>query len=268
MTITPNHTKDRLKAGTLSIGFAVRKLRGVDLAKIARACDYDWLFIDMEHGSMDLDDVAQLCVAALDTGITPLVRVPGHEHYHAARVLDNGAMGIIIPHVDTAKQAARAVNHCLFPPAGHRSLGGPLPQLGFATLDIATHIETSNANTLVVVMLETPAAIENVESIAATPGVDVLHIGCNDLAAEIGIPGEFGHHRIEQAIAATLTAAAKHGKTVGIGGINDTALTTKYVDMGVRFVTGGADYSFLTSAATARGKFLRGLEADMESTTS
>ena len=110
MTIARNHVKERLEQGKLALGIGLRQARTVDIAKIAKACDYDWLFVDMEHNSMDLDMAAQICVAALDCGVTPLVRVPGHQHFHATRILDNGAMGIVVPHVETAADAKQAVN--------------------------------------------------------------------------------------------------------------------------------------------------------------
>ena len=101
MDIIANQTKRRLAAGKIVLGMGVRQARTVDIAAIARSAGFDWLFIDMEHGSMDVDMAAQLASAALATGVTPLVRVPGKEHYHATRVLDAGAQGIVVPHVDT-----------------------------------------------------------------------------------------------------------------------------------------------------------------------
>ncbi|HKC44523.1 MAG TPA: aldolase/citrate lyase family protein, partial [Burkholderiales bacterium] len=105
MSVVPNQTKRRLAAGGLAIGLGLRLARTVDIATIAKACDYDWLFIDMEHGSLDVDRAAQIAVAALAVGVTPIARVPGPEHYHASRLLDAGAQGIVVPHVDTAAQA-------------------------------------------------------------------------------------------------------------------------------------------------------------------
>src|SRR5690606_23215211 len=97
-----NAASARLAAGDLALGLGVRFARTVDIAKIARVAGYDWLFIDLEHGSMSLDTACQIANAANDAGITPLVRVPKGENGLATRALDNGAMGIIVPHVDTA----------------------------------------------------------------------------------------------------------------------------------------------------------------------
>jgi 2-keto-3-deoxy-L-rhamnonate aldolase RhmA len=260
MTVTQNHVKQQLEAGKLALGFGVLQSRKVDIAKLAKTCGYDWLFIDLEHSSMDLDTASQICVAALDIGITPLVRVSGHEHFHAARILDNGAMGVVVPHVDTVEEARAAVDHVKFPPLGHRSMTGGLSQLGFINHGVAEQPKLMNAQTMVVIMLETPTAIENADAIAAIDGVDVMLIGTNDLAAEMGIPGQFDHARIEAAYDTALAAAKKHGKHVGLGGIYDEALVTKFVKKGVHFILGGADLGFLIGAATARSGFLRGLE--------
>jgi 2-keto-3-deoxy-L-rhamnonate aldolase RhmA len=260
MTIIENHCKQQLEAGKLALGFGVLQSRKVDIAKIAKSSGYDWLFIDLEHSSMDLDTASQICVAALDMGITPLVRVSGHEHFHAARILDNGAMGVVVPHVDTVEEARAAVDHVKFPPIGHRSMTGGLSQIGFGNHGVAEQPKIVNAQTMVVIMLETPTAIENADAIAAVEGVDVLLIGSNDLAAEMGIPGQFDHERVEEAYDKALAAAQKHGKYVGLGGIYDEALVTKFVGKGVRFILGGADLGFIMSAASARSAFLRGLE--------
>ena len=123
----PNVARQKLDAGELAVGLGVRQGRTSDTAMVAKSCGFDWLFIDMEHNSMDLDAAAQMCVAALPTGVTPIVRVPGPESFHATRILDAGAMGVIVPHVDTPDQARRVADICKFPPLGNRSVPGSMP---------------------------------------------------------------------------------------------------------------------------------------------
>ncbi|MBI3709591.1 MAG: aldolase [Proteobacteria bacterium] len=250
-----------MQAGELAIGFGVRVSRTVDVAKIAKACGFDWLFIDMEHGAFDLETAAQMSVAALDAGVTPIVRVPGHEHYHATRVLDSGGMGIVVPHVDTPEQAHRVAENCRFPPLGRRSVAGVLPQLGYESMPTAEIMRRANEITLLVVMLETEEAIANADAIAATPGIDVVLIGTSDLSAEMGIAGQFTHARVEAAYAKTIAATRKHGKFAGMGGIYDHAIMSKYIGMGAQFILGGADLSFLMAGARDRAKFVRSLDA-------
>ena len=179
-----NTALDKLRAGELSIGVGLRQARTVDVAKIMKTAGFDWLFIDMEHNSMDMDMAVQISIAAHETGITPIVRVPGYEHYHATRALDGGAQGIVVPHVDDAKTATQIASNCRYPPIGHRSITGALPQLSFQSHPLKEATEAINRETLIVVMLETPTAIDNAEEIASVPGIDALLIGTNDLTLE------------------------------------------------------------------------------------
>ena len=133
---------------------------------IAKTCGYDWLFIDMEHSALDIGNASMIASAALPVGISPLVRVPGKEHHHASRLLDSGAQGIVVPHVDSIQEAKNAVSYCKYPPIGHRSIYGQLPQFGFKSLPLTEVTTLANNETLVVIMLETPAAIELADPIA------------------------------------------------------------------------------------------------------
>ncbi|MGE5523525.1 MAG: HpcH/HpaI aldolase family protein [Rhodospirillaceae bacterium] len=260
MNIYPNHTKRQLAAGRLAIGMGVRLARSVDIAAIARTCGYDWLFIDMEHNSMDLDTAAQIAMAALPVGVTPIVRVPGKEHYHASRVLDAGAQGVVVPHVDTVEEARRVVAHCKYPPLGHRSVMGALPQFAYRSVPVGESTAAANHETLVIVMLETPAAIAQADAIAAVPGIDVLLIGTNDLCAEMGIPGQFADPRVEDAYRSVIAACRKRGVHPGMGGVYEPKLMARYIDMGMRFILSGGDLGFLMAGARERADFLHALK--------
>jgi 4-hydroxy-2-oxoheptanedioate aldolase len=252
-----NPARARLERGELSLGVGVRAARTVDIAKMMKSCGYDWLFIDLEHGTMSIEFASTIAVAALDTGIAPIVRVPFMQHHMATRALDGGALGIVMPHVDTVEQARDIVDHLKYPPLGHRSVAGGQAIFDFRSVKIGDLIEVSNAATLVIVMLETPTAIANADKIAAIPGIDVLLIGTNDLAAEMGIPGEFGNERIVAAYETTIAACRKHGKWAGIGGIYTEGLLQKYVGMGVQMVLAGNDVGFLMAAGGQRAAVVR-----------
>ena len=260
METVVNQTKRRLAAGELALGMGARQARTVDIATIASTCGFDWLFIDMEHSSMDVDLASQLAMASLGAGITPIVRVPGHEHYHASRLLDNGAQGIVAPHVDTVEEAQRIARACRYPPLGHRSVAGAQPQLGFRNVPTGEATRLVNADTLVVVMLETPKAIAGADAIAQVEGVDVLLIGTNDLCAEMGVPGQLADPRVEDAYRKVIAACRKHGKHPGMGGVYEPKLMEKYIQMGMRMILSGSDMSFLMAGARARTEFLRALK--------
>jgi 2-keto-3-deoxy-L-rhamnonate aldolase RhmA len=252
-----NIAKDKFLTGELSLGVGIRQSRTVDIGKIMAASDYDWLFIDMEHNSMGVDVASQISVAAQDAGITPIVRVPDFAHHHATRVLDSGAMGIVFPHVDDADTARKLVSYCLYPPKGHRSMTGSLPQLNFEKLPIPEVAKIINESMLIVIMLESPKAIDNVEEIASIPGVDVILIGTNDLCMEMGIPGDYSNSKIKEAYSKVISACKKYNKTPGMGGVYNEELMSEYITMGMRFILSGSDLSFMMTAAQQRSKNLR-----------
>ena len=121
MPVVKNIAKERLQQGGLAVGLGLRQLRTADAGLIAAACGFDWLFIDCEHNSMDLSTACDIATAALGQGITPIVRVTGKEAHHSTRVLDNGALGVVVPHVDTVEEARAIADQCRYPPIGHRS---------------------------------------------------------------------------------------------------------------------------------------------------
>lgn len=254
-----NRAKQQLEKGELCLGLGLRMARTADIGRVLNTCGYDYAFIDMEHNSMNLDTAVQIGVACQDAGVTPIVRVPGYEHHHASRVLDAGAMGLVFPHVDTAEHARQLVSYCKYPPMGHRSAAGPMAQLNFQAVPQAEACDLVNKNTLIVMMLETPKAIENADAIAAVPGVDVLLIGSNDLCMEMGIPSQFSNPKLIAAFEKVLAACKKHGKHPGYGGVYDEPMSQKFVQMGMRFILAAGDLGLFMGAASNRTKFLRGI---------
>src|SRR6266699_5196898 len=244
-----NPARDRLEKGELSLGIGLRQTRTVDIAPAMKACGYDWLFIDLEHNSMDLDMAVQISVAALAAGIAPIVRVPARQYWMATRALDGGAIGIVMPHVDTPEEARDVATALRYPPQGHRSVAGGLPHFNYVPMSIAETCAAMNEALLVTVLIETPRAVENAAAIAAVPGIDCLLIGTNDLAMELGIPGAFGDERIVAAYQSVVDACRANGKSAGIGGIADRELLRRYIGMGVRLVLPGSDLGFMASAA-------------------
>jgi 2-keto-3-deoxy-L-rhamnonate aldolase RhmA len=253
-----NIAREKLERGELSLGVGIRIVRSVEIAKAMMSAGFDWLFIDMEHGALSIETASQITVAALDAGIAPIVRIPKGEFSIATRLLDNGALGIVVPHVETAEEAQLIVERLRYPPQGRRAVFGSVPQFDFKPMKTAD-LAALNAANLITVMLESPKAIENAGAIAAVPGVDVLLIGTNDLCVEMGIPGELGHAKVTAAYEHMIAACREHGKWPGMGGIYEEALMYRYIGMGARFILGGCDLGFLIGAATERSGFLRKL---------
>src|SRR5471032_987273 len=181
MGFAVNAAKARLKKNQLAVGIGVRLVRNVDIIKVMKAAGYDWLFLDLEHGVMSIETAAEICVAAQDSGIAPIVRVPHGELAMATRVLDGGALGIVIPHVDTAEEAKEIADRLRYPPHGHRSVGGGQAQFDYAPMKLGDMTKRSDDNMLLTVMIETPKAVRNAEAIAAVPGIDCLLVGASEL---------------------------------------------------------------------------------------
>lgn len=256
MTTIHNPCKAALAAGGISVGVGVRSVRGIEVAKIMKTAGFDYLFIDLEHGATSVETAASISVAALDAGIAPLVRVPHMDLKLATRCLDAGALGIVVPHVDTADDARAVADALRFAPQGHRSIGGGFAHFGYAPVPAKEAVPALNAATLVVVMIETPRAVENVDAIAAVPGIDVLLLGTNDLCLEIGIAGQLDHPRVTDAIDKIVAACKRHNKWPGLGGVYGRALLEPYIARGMRFILAGNDLSLLLGAATEQAKFV------------
>ena len=252
-----NLTKQKLKAGELALGFGVHHLRTSATAMIAAAAGHDWLFIDMEHGAFSVHDVAQICLAALPTGITPIVRISAQALDEGTRALDNGAMGVIVPHVDTAEQARHIARAFRYPPLGIRSWGGPPAAFGFVPPTAAEAQSRLNAAILVIAMIESPEGLRNAAGIVSTEGIDGLLIGTGDLSAEMGVSGQIGHPAVQQAYRTIGDACRSHGKVLGMGGVYDQEWATHYIRGGARLVLTGTDHSYLLAGARARSEVLR-----------
>ena len=256
-TIVRNTTKRKLAAGEVVLGFGVYHLRTAATAALAAASGYDWLFLDMEHGAFSVQEVTQICLAALPTQVTPIVRICKGALDEGTRALDNGAMGIVIPHVDSVAEASRIVQAFRYPPLGTRSWGGPPAIFGYRPPDSDVAQAASNAEILIVAMVESEAAVAAAGAIAAVDGIDALLIGASDLTAEMGISGQIQHARTLSAFQAVADACHAAGKPFGMGGVYDEEAAARYMAMGAQFVLAGSDHSFLLAGASSRSAFLR-----------
>ncbi len=255
-----NPLMEILRAGKLGISMIVKQVHSVDIAVAARSCGFDAINIDLEHSVIPEAAAAQICVTALYAGVTPLVRIPSHDGHYANRILDAGALGVVVPHVGSAEEARAIVKACKFAPMGERSVAGSWPQLGFQAWPASEARRVLNENTIVIVMLETPEAVERADEIAAVPGVDIVHIGATDLSDAMGIPGKFTDPGIERCFERVIAACRTHGKFAGAGGLASVPeVMQKMVRLGVRFVTAGSEWDFMLSAARQRAGVLRQL---------
>jgi 2-keto-3-deoxy-L-rhamnonate aldolase RhmA len=189
--------------------------------------------------------------------VAPLVRARHLEDPDIPRLLDNGVMGVVFPDVNTPEQARRCIEICKFAPYGKRSVSGGYSVFDFKPRPLAESTRILNDTTLVVCMIETREGLGNMEAITAVEGVDVVHIGCNDLLNDLGKPGAFGDPEIMAAIDRLIRACKANGKWAGLGGDKDVKRQAQLIRDGIQFVTTQSDLAFLTAEATRRSSELR-----------
>lgn len=250
----PGHAMlQRLARGEPVAAFGVRLCRTSDVARLAKATGHHAVWIDLEHSTIPLDAAGAICATAHDLGLLALVRVPEREYGAIGRLLDAGASGLIFPRVETAAQAADLAAACRFPPHGHRSAIAALTQFGFQRLPPAETYQRANDTVLVNMLIESPQGIANAEAIARAPGVDLISIGANDLSAELGVPGDYRHPLMREALDAALDACERAGKPLSIGGIADASLNAELLARGAApFLMTGIDTDVLGAAMQER----------------
>ena len=253
---------ERLARGIPVAALGIRSSRTTDIARLALASGHQAIWVDLEHSTMSIDMAASICAAAMDIGLAPFVRIPEREYGVIGRLLDGGALGIIAPRVETVDQARDILDACRFPPYGHRSAVATLAHIGFERWPTEQFNRSMNQATVVKILIESPRGIENIEAIAALPGVDLIGIGTNDLSAELGVAGEFAHPSVRQAHEAAIGACRRANKPLAIGGIADVAYNAELIRLGAApFLFTGIDTDMLLGAARDRvGRALSSLK--------
>ena len=227
--------------GWLSIGNAYS-------AELMAHLGFDWLCIDLQHGMIGYEDLKHMLPAISTTGVTPLVRVPWNDPAAIMKTLDAGACGVIVPMINSRQEALEAVSACRYPPEGQRSFG-PIRAALYAGKGYA---QEANGQTACIAMIETRQALDNLEEIAATPGLDGVYIGPADLALALGLSpvGDNDDPAHAAAITRIFQTCRSHGLAVGIHTWS-LEYTQRYLEKGFQFVTLGSDSGFMARMAAA-----------------
>lgn len=234
-----NMTKRLLASGGIAIGFGVRLARTLDTALIAETSGFDFIYIDVDYAGHDFDAVTELCAATTLRRITPIVRVAQPEQ--AIDMIDAGALGIVLPMVNTVDEARSFGQVCRTALTGRRRMRF-FPQRG-------ERVEIDEDDLLTVVLLETREAIAAADDIAALMEIDALMVGFNDLAQDLGIEARSEDVRLDEAMATVVEACRRHGTFAGFGGTTDPARCARYLKAGARFCLGTNDAALLARAA-------------------
>lgn len=236
---------------TMQLGLAACVFRSVEILAVARTCGFDFLMADMEHGAMSLGDVAALCVAGIEAGYPVHVRAPGPTSEFLSRIVDCGAAGLVVPHVDNAAQARAVVQRVRFAPVGARSIPSPIAIAGFRPVPPADLIARSEPALSVLVMIESAEAYGAVDEIANVAGIDGLVIGINDLAQSLGLTGKLDHPDMRDACAKVATAAANAGRRFGAMGLPETMIDSHARALGADWIVAANEINLLVEAGDA-----------------
>lgn len=259
----PNLLRQRLAKGRVAVGHMLMEFGTRGIAKIVEAAGVDFVLLDMEHGCLELEQIADLVAWFKATPVAPMVRVPQPFYHFIARSMDAGALGVMVPNVESAEQARTIVNAVKYAPDGQRGLG-----LGCAHNDYvppagasgcADYLRSANANTTVICQIESTRGLENLDAIAAVPGVDVLWVGHFDLTQSMGIVGQFQHPDFLKALARVADAVRRHGKAAGIQpGSREQA--AEWMKLGYNVISFGSDIAVYRAALAGAVTAVREME--------
>src|SRR5919107_4020092 len=237
----------RVAAGETTMGTFVGTASTI-VAEVCAAAGVDWLLLDLEHGSGGEEQVRQVVPAAGGYGVPTVVRVESAARIRIGRVLDLGAVGVMLPRLDTAAEVAEAVRHLRYPPAGDRGVATYNRACRFA-LDPGA-LARAGGEVLGVVQIESASAVDQVEEIAALDGGDVLFVGPQDLRFNLGVPFGLDSPTYLAAVERVRAAAGRHGKACGLL-VGDGGAAAERLAEGWRFVAIGSDATLLAAAVTA-----------------
>jgi 2-dehydro-3-deoxyglucarate aldolase/4-hydroxy-2-oxoheptanedioate aldolase len=239
-----NQTREKLARGETALGCGLQCYRSSEIARTFAAAGFDYVFIDMEHGSYDLETVQDMIRASNDTGITPIVRVGELLYSLIARLLDSGAQGIILPRVEDPAVLREALSWMRFPPVGKRGYGVNPTMLRYEARSFPEIIEHQNRNTLAVVQFETTTAIERADELLSLEGLNVAMVGPADLSIALGIPGQFDNPLLVSTVEGLIEKCNKHGVVPGIQ-TRSLAMSKFWAERGMRFIGTAAEHALL-----------------------
>lgn len=239
-----NLVKKFLKEGRLQLGCSSSQVRSPEIVTILAAAGFNWTYIDSEHGGFNIETIQDICRAAVTAGLCPIVRVAELQYALIARALDCGAQGILLPRVESPELLAQAVSWTKFPPLGVRGYGLTATHIGYERATIPEVIAHMNEQTMVVLQIETKLALDRREELLSVHGIDAVMIGPADLSVSLGVPGEFDHPRMIEAIDKIRDSCVAHGVAPGIH-MRTLALAKFWKDRGMRFLSCNSETGML-----------------------
>ncbi len=251
-----NRVKRALSAGEVVIGTMIQELRSPAVAQMFAAAGFDFFFIDMEHGSYDLTMASDIIKTARLEDICPLVRAPDLRYAPLSRILDIGALGVMVPRIRTREDVEHVVAELKYPPLGRRGCSITGGNNDYRPQPVGTFVAEANEETLVIAQIELQEAIEDIDALLSVPGVDVALLGLGDLSISLGVPGQSGHPRVLEAASKVIEACERHGVVPGIH-LGNAETLAEWIERGVRMVAWSTDIWMLLNSGMVAVRYLR-----------
>jgi 2-dehydro-3-deoxyglucarate aldolase/4-hydroxy-2-oxoheptanedioate aldolase len=211
-----NKLKRKLRDGGTALGTMVMEFNTTGISRLAAEAGADFVMFDMEHTGWSVETIRTLLATSRMADLVPMVRVPTTQYHFVARVLDMGAMGIMVPMVESEEQARQIVQFAKYPPVGRRGTAFGVSHDDYQDGDVVAKMRSSNQEVLLIAQIESVGGLENLDRIATVEGIDVLWMGHYDLTTTMGIPGEFNHPRFREALQRLPRACQRNAKTAAI----------------------------------------------------
>jgi 2-keto-3-deoxy-L-rhamnonate aldolase RhmA len=239
----------KLEAGESVLGVTITT-PSIEVAALAATLGFDFLWMEMEHSPITLETLRAVVLATRALPAAVFARVPVVELWTAKRVMDQGVSGVIFPFASTPERAKTAADACRYPPQGKRGSGAGLATFSWPEPD--NYYDSADKNMMTIVVIEEALAVQNIEEIAATPGIDVLFIGTSDLSFSLGLRGRQNEALLDENIAKVVAAGKKHGKFLGrpAGSPEQVA---KFREQGFQFFQSQTELGLLRLGAKALG---------------
>jgi 2-dehydro-3-deoxyglucarate aldolase/4-hydroxy-2-oxoheptanedioate aldolase len=244
-----NRIKEKLRADEVVLGQMLLEMFTPGMAYMLANCGLEFVLYDMEHGRCDLALLSSLITSAQAAGIVSVVRVPDIGVQPLSRVLDLGARGVMVPRVETAAQMQEIVALLKYAPEGRRGVALGVAHDNYKAAG-PSYLAEANRDVLVIALLETARAFENLDAIIATPGLDVAWVGHYDLTASLGIPGQFDHPVFLECMRRVVFVSRQHGVAPGFLPAN-AADTLRWIKEGFRMISLGSDIGVYQAAMRA-----------------
>jgi 2-keto-3-deoxy-L-rhamnonate aldolase RhmA len=252
-----NPVKRSLREGRPVVAATIM-VPSVEIAAQAAVMGFDFLWVEMEHSPITLETLRHMVLATRSLPAMTFARVPVNDLWTAKRVLDAGVSGVIFPFTSTSELARQAAAACHYPPLGRRGSGPTLARLTWPDGD--RYHDSADANVVVIAIIEEARAVDHIDEIAAVEGVDALFIGTSDLSFSLGLRGEQGHPKLQEAVGKVLEAGRRNGKAVGRPAATPEKVK-EFLDEGFRLFQGPTDLGFLTAGVK---RYLEPLEKSLD----